>query len=94
MNATPGQPPEIKKTFLSEENVAVRARDEFDAKEWSAIVHIPSPARATCKSVPLKHSGSGAGSNIVRWYLRVERRVSSKNVLQSDFEILVNRDAS
>jgi Protein of unknown function (DUF3592) len=92
VNAAPGQAPEVKKTFLSEEAVAVQSRDEFDGKEWSTKVHIPSSAMSTCKSVPLSQSGSGSGSNLVRWYLRVERRVTSKNVLVSDFELIVQRD--
>lgn len=92
VNAVPGQPPAVKKTFLSEEKVVVRTRDEFDVKEWASKVHIPSSAMSTCKSVPLKQSGAGSGSNLVRWYLRVERRVSPKNVLQSDFELIVQRE--
>lgn len=94
VNAVPGQPPAVKKTFLSGESVVVRTRDDSDLKEWSSKVHIPSSAMSTCKSVPLKHSGSGSGSNLVRWYIRVERRVSAKNILQSDFELIVKREAS
>ena len=94
VNAVPGQAPEIKKTIIPEEQVVVRTRQENDRREWSAEVHIPSSAMSTCKSVPLKHSGSGSGSNLVRWYIRVERRVSPKNILQSDFELVVKREAS
>jgi len=37
----------------------------------------------------MKQTGANAPRNLVAWFIRVERKVSAKTTLQSDFEMLV-----
>jgi hypothetical protein len=92
INGIPGKPPAIRKEFISSANIEIATAQEFEAREWAAEFNIPSAAALTCKSVPLKSKDENQGKDLVSWFIRVERRVSAKNVLQSDFEVLVTRD--
>ncbi|MEQ1839372.1 MAG: DUF3592 domain-containing protein [Verrucomicrobiales bacterium] len=89
INGTPGKPPAIQKTIIEKTNLSAGSDREAEAVEFSAEIAIPDSARSTCHSVPMKATGMNAPRDLVAWFIRVERKVSPKNTLQSDFEILV-----
>lgn len=97
INGTPGKPPARKEVLLERENLRAGDGRAGEAVEFSLELSIPKDARRSCKSVPMKKSGQNFGSSsadLVSWYLRIERRVTAKTVLQSDFEILVGTEAA
>lgn len=89
INGTPGKPPAIQKTIIEKANLSAGSEREADAVEFSAEITIPESGRSTCHSVPMKATGMNAPRDLVAWFIRVERKVSPKTTLQSDFEILV-----
>jgi len=89
INGTPGKPPAIQKSIVEKTNLSAGSDRGAEYVEFSAEVTIPESARSTCHSVPMKATGMNAPRDLVAWYIRVERKVSPKNTLQSDFEILV-----
>ncbi len=89
INGTPGKPPAIQKTIFEKTNFSAGPDREGEAVEFSAEIEIPESAGHTCHSVPMKQTGANAPRNLVAWFIRVERKVSAKTTLQSDFEMLV-----
>ncbi len=92
INGIPGKPPARKEVLVERKDLVVR-----EATEFSIEIEMPRDARRTCKSVPLQKSGqkpSGSSADLVSWFIRIERRVSGKTVLQSDYEILVGTEAA
>lgn len=92
INGIPGKPPARKEVLVERKDLRVGDGREGEAVEFSLEFHLPRDARRSCKSVPIKSSGSGvsnASADLVSWFIRIERQVSAKTVLQSDFEVLV-----
>ncbi len=97
INGTPGKLPARKMVIAERENLRAGDGLRSGAAEFSLELQIPKDARRTCKSVPIKKSGQSSGdspSDLVSWFIRIERRVTAKTVLQSDFEILVGTEAA
>lgn len=89
INGTPGKAPALSKTIIEKSNFSAGSWREGEAVEFTAELAIPESARPTCHSVPLKSTGANAPKDLVAWFIRVQRKVSPKTTLQSDFEILV-----
>jgi len=92
INGIPGKPPARKEVLVERTNLLVGDGREGEAVEFSLEFQVPNDAKRTCKSVPMKTSGApapGASPDLVSWFIRVERRVAAKTLLQSDYEILV-----
>lgn len=97
INGIPGKPPARKEVLLERNDLRIGNGRVGEAVDFSIELKMPRDAQRTCKSVPLKKSGQKFGSSnadLVSWFIRVERRVSGKTVLQSDFEILVGTEAA
>ena len=78
--------------LLERKDLRVGDGREGEAVDFSIEFEVPRDAKRTCKSVPMKKSGSSmpsASPDLVSWFIRIERRVSAKTVLTSDFEVLV-----
>lgn len=91
INGIPGKPPARKEVLGERKNLIIT-----DATEFSLDLKIPGDGRRTCKSVPLQKSGSKPGTasaDLVSWFIRIERRVSAKTLLTSDYEILVGTES-
>ena len=96
INGIPGKPPARKVVLSERPNLRVGNGRDGEAAEFSIEMKMPKDARRTCKSVPMKKSGQtiGNSADLVSWFIRIERQVTSKTVLQSDYEILVGSEAA
>lgn len=91
INGIPGKPPARKEVLVERKDLTIR-----DATDFSSELKMPRDARRTCKSVPMQKSGQNFGNSsadLVSWFIRVERRVTAKTVLTSDYEILVGTES-
>jgi hypothetical protein len=92
INGIPGKPPARKEVLLERKDLRVGDGREGEAVDFSMEFSVPRDAKRTCKSVPMKKAGSSlpsASPDLVSWFIRIERRVSAKTVLTSDYEVLV-----
>lgn len=91
INGIPGKPPARKEIILERSNLHIESQRPGDAIEFTAPLTIPKDGKLSTKVVSLKggKQGQRGGGELVAWFIRVERKVTAKNVLQSDFEILV-----
>lgn len=92
INGIPGKPPARKEVLVERKDLTIR-----DAIEFSAELRMPRDARRTCKTVPMRKSGQnavGSSTDLVSWFIRIERRVTAKTLLTSDFEILVGTESA
>jgi len=102
VNAIPGKPPHFQEVLLSARDICLSGSPATDPVVFDTEFALPATAKFTCKSVPATESSGGGGrkgqtavrkrqigGDLVSWFLRVERTVAAKTVLQSDFEILV-----
>ena len=103
VNGTKGKQDLVKEVVVSARDINLPDNGENTATELSADITIPASARLSCKSVPMSvtPTTSQAGSlnqqpgrQLVSWLIRVERRVSPKMVLQSDFEFVVSHETA
>jgi hypothetical protein len=103
VNGSKGKQDLVKEVVVSARDINLPDNGENTATELSADITIPASARLSCKSVPMSvtpttsQGGSlnqQTGRQLVSWFIRVERRVSPKTVLQSDFEIVVSHETA
>lgn len=97
INGIPGKPPARKEVLVERKGLRIGNGREGEATEFSLDLEIPRDARRTCKSVPMKKSGQnfgGGSADLVSWFIRIERQVSAKTLLTSDYEILVGTETA
>ena len=103
VNGAKGKEALVKEVVISAHDLNLPGRGETAPAEFSGELTIPASARLTCKSVSATASstvGQGgtrvqqSGKQLVAWLIRVERRVSPKMALQTDFEIVVSRESA
>lgn len=96
INGIPGKPPARKTVLTERKDLRIGNGRDREAAEFSLEMKIPKDARRTCKSVPMKKSGQtlGNSADLVSWFVRIERQVTAKTVLQSDYELFVGSEAA
>lgn len=97
INGIPGKSPARKEVLVERKDLRIGNGREGESTEFSLELEIPRDAKRTCKSVPMKKSGQnfgGGSADLVSWFIRIERQVSAKTFLTSDYEILVGTEAA
>lgn len=82
----------VRKGLVHRQNVDLRGGRHAEAIDFTATVSIPGDARPSNEPMAQDTSPQGQRSNSqVLWVIRVERKVSKHNTLESDFRLRVAR---